>query len=58
MTVTARVRLTEVDGRHLRFEVTATDGVDVISAGNHARAIVDAARFTERVQEKALLADS
>ncbi|WUI02599.1 thioesterase family protein [Spirillospora sp. NBC_00431] len=58
MTVTARVRLTEVDGRRLRFEVFATDGVDVISAGSHERAVVNAARFTERVQEKALLADS
>ncbi|TDB87995.1 thioesterase [Actinomadura sp. KC216] len=56
MTVTARVRLTEVNGGRLRFEVMATDGVDVISIGNHERAVVDTARFTEQVNNKALLA--
>ncbi|MQA85117.1 MAG: thioesterase [Streptosporangiales bacterium] len=52
LTVTARVRLTEVDGRRLLFDVTATDGADVIGRGTHERAVVDAARFAERARAK------
>ncbi|MEV1177600.1 thioesterase family protein [Nonomuraea sp. NPDC049784] len=50
--VTCRVRLTEVEGRRLRFEVTADDGHDVISTGTHERAVIDAARFTGRAHSK------
>ncbi|WP_214323850.1 thioesterase family protein [Nonomuraea sediminis] len=52
LTVTCRARLVEVDGRRLRFEVSAHDGVDVISAGTHERAVIDAARFGARVAAK------
>ena len=51
--VSAKVRLVEVDGRKLSFEVEARDSVDVISRGTHERFIIDAARFHTRVQEKA-----
>jgi fluoroacetyl-CoA thioesterase len=52
MTVTVNVRLTEVDGRKLRFEVEASDGIDVISRGSHERFVIDAARFRDKVSEK------
>lgn len=52
LTVTATARLTEVDGRRLRFAVAATDGTDVIGRGTHERAVIDAARFAQRVRVK------
>ncbi len=50
--VSVRVKLTEVDGRRLRFEVEAHDGVDRISRGTHERYVVDAARFVEKMKGK------
>jgi len=56
MTVTVNVRLTEVNGRKLRFEVEASDGIDVISRGSHERFLIDAARFRDKVAEKVVRA--
>src|SRR3990170_5230898 len=39
--VTAKVKLIEVDGRRLVFEVEAHDGVDLISRGRHERFIIN-----------------
>ncbi|MFF4615255.1 thioesterase family protein [Nonomuraea jabiensis] len=50
--VTCRVRLTGVEGRRLRFEVSADDGADVISTGTHERTVIDAPRFTARAHAK------
>ena len=52
LTVTVEVRLTNVDGRKLRFEVEAHDGVDTISRGTHERVVIDAARFRAKIAEK------
>jgi fluoroacetyl-CoA thioesterase len=46
------VRLIQVDGRRLVFEVEAHDGVDLISKGRHERFLIDRARFGERVLGK------
>jgi len=51
--VTAKVKLIQVDGRRLVFEVEANDGVDVISKGTHERFIINKAKFSEKVKEKA-----
>jgi len=51
--VTAKVKVTQVDGRRLVFEVEANDGVDVISKGTHERLIINKAKFSEKVKEKA-----
>lgn len=56
LTVTVQVRLTNVDGRKLRFEVEAHDGVDTISRGTHERVVIDAVRFRAKVAQKALRA--
>ncbi len=53
MTVTVKVRLTQVEGRKLRFDVEAHDGVDTISRGSHERIVIDAARFNAKVRDKA-----
>jgi len=53
MTVTVDVRLDKVDGRKLSFSLTAHDGVDKITEGTHERVVIDNARFTARVAEKA-----
>jgi fluoroacetyl-CoA thioesterase len=51
-TVTARARLVAVDGRRLQFEVSAHDGVDLVGEGTHERALIDMARFEDRVAKK------
>ncbi len=52
--VRARVRLVEIDGRRLVFEVEASDGVDVISRGRHERFVIDAAKFADKAKQKAV----
>lgn len=52
LTVTVQVRLTSVEGRKLRFEVEAHDGIDTISRGTHERVVIDAARFRAKIAEK------
>ena len=52
MLVSAEVELVDVSGRNLRFRVQCHDGVDVISTGHHERAVINTARFLERVSAK------
>jgi len=56
--VVARVKLVEVDGRRLVFEVEAHDGVDVISKGTHERFVINAEKFNAKVREKARAANT
>ncbi|MBL8515697.1 MAG: thioesterase family protein [Betaproteobacteria bacterium] len=51
MTITVSTRLDAVDGRKLRFTVTAHDGVDTITEGTHERHVIDAARFNAKVAD-------
>ena len=51
--VTAKVKLTTVEGRRLVFEVEARDDVDVISRGTHERFVINRAKFSEKVRQKA-----
>ena len=50
--VTVFVKLIEVDRRRLVFEVSASDGIDVVSRGIHERFIIDAQKFVEKLAEK------
>ena len=50
--VTAKVKLIEVDGRRLLFEVEAHDGVDLISKGKHERFIINKEKFDSKLKEK------
>lgn len=54
LTVTVDVRLDQVEGRKLRFTLSAHDGIDTIAEGTHERSLIDAARFSARVAAKAL----
>ncbi|HVY86975.1 MAG TPA: thioesterase family protein [Caulobacterales bacterium] len=53
MRVTATVQLIAVDGRKLRFKVSARDEFDLIGEGYHDRVVIDQARFMRRVSRKA-----
>ena len=52
LTVTAKVKLVEVDGRRLKFEVEAHDGIDTISKGTHERFVINKAKFDASVNKK------
>jgi fluoroacetyl-CoA thioesterase len=51
--VTAKVKLVEVDGRRLVFEVEAHDGIDLITRGRHERFIVHKDKFDRKLKSKA-----
>jgi fluoroacetyl-CoA thioesterase len=51
-TVTARAELMSVDGRRLMFKVSAHDGTELIGEGSHERALIDLAKFEQRVAAK------
>jgi fluoroacetyl-CoA thioesterase len=48
----AEAELTSVEGRRLEFSVSAFDDVEQIGSGTHRRAVVDAARFNDRIKTK------
>jgi len=50
--VTVKVKLVEVDGRRLLFEVEAHDGIDLISQGKHKRFIINRGKFDKRMEDK------
>ena len=50
--VTVKVRLIEVEGRRLLFEVEAHDGVDQISKGTHERFVINRSKFAKKLQQK------
>jgi len=58
MRVTAKVELIDVQGRSLVFRVACFDEGGLIGEGNHQRAIIDLARFTQKVAEKAAKASA
>jgi fluoroacetyl-CoA thioesterase len=51
--VTAKVRLVEVDGRRLVFEVEAHDGIDLIARGKHERFVINEDKFNRKMKSKA-----
>jgi predicted thioesterase len=53
MRVYAEAELVGVDGRTLRFDVSARDEKEPISAGGHERVVVNVARFDQRMEKKA-----
>jgi fluoroacetyl-CoA thioesterase len=56
--VCAKVKLIEVDGRRLVFEVEASDDVEIICRGRHERFVINAAKFNEKTRLKATAAQS
>ncbi len=52
MEVLTRAELMEIDGRILTFRVTAEDEKELVGEGTHKRAIIDLARFQDRIAKK------
>jgi len=50
--VTAKVKLIEVDGRRLLFDVEAYDNREMISKGKHERFIINKMKFDSKMKEK------
>jgi fluoroacetyl-CoA thioesterase len=50
--VTVTVKLVEVDGKRLVFEVEAHDGVDLITKGKHERFVINKEKFDSRLNKK------
>ncbi len=46
------VKLVEVDGRRLVFEVEAHDGIDLITRGRHERFIINKDKFDRKMKNK------
>ena len=48
----AEAEVTAVEGRRLEFAVRAFDDVEQIGSGSHRRAVIDAAKFNDRLKTK------
>jgi len=48
----AEAEVTRVEGRRLEFSVRAFDDLEQIGSGTHRRAVIDAAKFNERLKPK------
>ena len=57
-TVEITVTVKEVDRRKIVFDVSAKDEVEPISAGTHARFVVESAKTIERLKQKAAKRDA
>ena len=53
MQVELQVRIAEVQGRSVTFEVTGSDGIDAICKCRHQRFVVDVAKTEQRLAAKA-----
>lgn len=58
MNVRFKAKLAAIDGKKLTFEVEGFDDVDKIGEATHQRFIIDAAKFNQRVAQKATKAAS
>ncbi|UFM66403.1 thioesterase family protein [Paracoccus sp. MA] len=50
--VTVETEVEEIDGRFIWFKVVAHDGIDRIGAGRHRRALINTAKFNDRLEAK------
>ena len=50
--VRAEAELTKCEGLRLEFQVRAFDETEQIGSGTHRRAVIDAAKFAERLKAK------
>jgi fluoroacetyl-CoA thioesterase len=49
--VTGAAEVTKVDGRRVEFTVRASEGAKEIGIGTHRRAVIDLAKFAERLRQ-------
>ena len=50
--VRAEAEVTEVDGRRIKFKVTASDEIEEIGSGTHERLVIDLRRFNQSLARK------
>jgi fluoroacetyl-CoA thioesterase len=50
--VRAEAEVTEVDGRRIKFKVTASDETEEIGSGTHERIVIDLRRFDQSLANK------
>ena len=50
--VRAEAEVTKAEGRRLEFKVSAFDEVEQVGSGVHKRAVIDAAKFNDRLKAK------
>jgi fluoroacetyl-CoA thioesterase len=50
--VRAEAEVTKSEGRRLEFRVRAFDETEEVGSGSHRRAVIDRAKFTERLKPK------
>src|SRR6266702_4394614 len=50
--VRSEAEVVRVEGRQIEFKVSASDGMEVIGSGTHARMVIDLAAFNERLARK------
>jgi predicted thioesterase len=50
--IVAHAEVTSSNGRQIEFRVSALDGTEEIGRGTHSRALIDLARFTQRLGAK------
>ncbi len=55
-TLTVEVELIDVAGRQLTFSVHGHDEAATVCRGTHQRAVINSARFEERLRERAATA--
>jgi fluoroacetyl-CoA thioesterase len=48
----AEAEVTKVEGRRLEFSVRAFDEAEQVGSGTHRRAVIDAAKFNDRIKAK------
>ncbi|HXQ32272.1 MAG TPA: hypothetical protein VN790_09950 [Steroidobacteraceae bacterium] len=53
MSVEVTAEVTAVDGRMVKFKVSARDDIEPVSQGEHTRAVVDVGKLRTRVQVQA-----
>jgi len=53
--VRAEAEVTKSEGRRLEFTVTAFDEAEQIGSGTHRRAVIDTAKFNDRLKAKVKL---
>lgn len=52
LTVTVKIKLVEVDGKRLVFDVQAQDDIDIITRGRHERFIINKKKFDNKINDK------
>jgi len=50
--IVAHAEVTSTSGRHIEFRVHAMDGTEEIGRGTHGRAVIELAKFAERLAAK------